>query len=353
MNICHFHLGDRLSGVGSYLKAFSCCEHFSYFIADCNKQDHKKSNQFRIMKSSLLGFFVFDLYRFYKFLKINNIRYIHVHTLRALFLILIVKVISFGRIKLFYTGHGIRFDQKNSYLSKLLFKQIEKTLLSQVSEIIYIRKHDFILGTNTFGCKNKSHLINTRISSGHITRKSQFSKNLEVVSIGSLIEIKDPFLFISIASKVIQKIPDVTFTWIGDGHLFNQCLERVKILNLSTNIKFVGYKERQEVLSYLAEKASLYLCTSKLETYPMVFLEAMSFGVPVCSKNLKGLENEFEGLVTYCETHNIDDEIVNFLQHLQDLDRLSDRVFQASKQYFVDITKMKEEYENIYDKYKT
>ncbi len=307
MNICHFHLGSQLSGVGTYINTLTQFNlKHSYIIS----KTMLSKNSLQLSEKKNLFSVVINIINIFKFINMNNICVLHIHTLKALFIsFFLYPYFKLNNIKLVYTGHGIRFNQLDSKLKRIMYFYIEKISLFFVDHIVYIRKYDFDVGINKFGYKKKSHYIVTQLSfpiKDYIPRKNN---NFQVISVGSLIDIKDPFRFIKIASCVVKRCPDIHFKWVGLGDLEAECLDLTKRLGVSNNIKFIGGVDNVHVQNLLLA-SDLYLCTSKIETFPISFLESFCSGLHVLSVNIFGLKYEFGNAVTFGDNEFLINSII-------------------------------------------
>ncbi len=94
-------------------------------------------------------------------------------------------------------------------------------------------------------------------------------------------------LWLEIAHKIIQKIPEIHFIVVGDGPLKQQLLEKSTRLNLDHKVHFVGLQT--EVRPYLAA-FDVYMMSSVFEGLPVALLEAMASGCPVISTDAGGIK---------------------------------------------------------------
>jgi len=110
-------------------------------------------------------------------------------------------------------------------------------------------------------------------------------ENQTVVFISRLIREKDPFSFLKIAKKVSIANPRTTFIIAGDGYLRNALVKKIKSLNLTGKIKFLGFSEEiPEILSI----ASVFVSTSLTEGFGLSAAEAMAMGVPAVISDVGG-----------------------------------------------------------------
>jgi glycosyltransferase involved in cell wall biosynthesis len=106
-----------------------------------------------------------------------------------------------------------------------------------------------------------------------------------VVMIGRLVPQKNPALFVRAAAALRRQIPDVCFTWIGDGPLRERTTAECAAAGLSDCCELTG--ERHDVPELL-RAADLFWLTSDWEGLPNVVLEAMASGLPVVATDVGG-----------------------------------------------------------------
>lgn len=104
----------------------------------------------------------------------------------------------------------------------------------------------------------------------------------KIVTVGRIDKIKRFELFIEIAELVVKKYPEYIFEIYGEGNPIykDELVELIKSKQLQNNIFFMGItSEVQRTLS----EASIYVCTSKTESFGLTLIEAMDVGLPVVS----------------------------------------------------------------------
>jgi glycosyltransferase involved in cell wall biosynthesis len=143
---------------------------------------------------------------------------------------------------------------------------VSKDLASRMKDDFKLKK---IIYTIYYGSPNPSSI------------SKNYSKKI-IVSAGRLVDQKDYDTLIRSFAMVKKEIPEAKLWIIGDGPLKKRLTNLSINLNLSKDIKFLGWKKNFG--SYL-RKASLFVLSSKREGFPYVLLEAMSQGLPIISTN--------------------------------------------------------------------
>ena len=97
----------------------------------------------------------------------------------------------------------------------------------------------------------------------------------EFVYVGRLEPQKNPVLLIEAFAAIACNRPNCNLSIIGDGRLIEQCLDKVRTLGLSGQVKFLGYKHNPWIY---APPGSIFVLSSDFEGLPFAVLEAMAVG---------------------------------------------------------------------------
>lgn len=175
--------------------------------------------------------------------------------------------ISSKNVKLFYTPHGYSFCQKNeSKLKIYLYKLLEKILAKRNCKTIACSKSEYEETLKlTKNCTYVENGINIEEIDKWTINKTQPKidiDNLKICTIGRIEHQKNPKLF----NKIAEKLPEVQFSWIGDGELRDELK--------APNINVLGWCQREDVVKELY-KNDIFILTSLWEGLSMTLLEAM------------------------------------------------------------------------------
>ncbi len=151
-------------------------------------------------------------------------------------------------------------------------------------------------------------------------------------------EIYNPLIPILIVSELKKKYPDVNLTMIGpDLGLLDLCKEKIKALNLESQIKIIGPVPNNELYNYYQTHA-VYLNTTSFESFGMALLEAASCGIPIVSTNVGEIpliyeENESILLVDNFSITDFVSKIESIFNSLELSSKLSLNGIKVSQKY--------------------
>ena len=100
-----------------------------------------------------------------------------------------------------------------------------------------------------------------------------------IVSIGRLSREKGFTDLIEVFRLLHEKKPDWHLDIVGDGAERNKVVDMIYGYRLTNNVTVHGYLNRKEIDKLLSE-SSLYVMTSYTESFGIVLIEAMSYGIP-------------------------------------------------------------------------
>ena len=173
------------------------------------------------------------------------------------------------------------------------------------------------MGANSFNkiYGKKISVINNFIDINYFEpiEKSKFDLK-KIVSVGSLINEKQPELFLQVA----KEFPTLQFDWIGEGALRGGLEKTIRKENIN-NVRFL-HKMNQKILSEKLPYYDLFLFPSIMEGFPNVVIEAMACGLPAIVFDAYGPEAVVNGESGYV-VNKIEEMIekIKLLQQNSDL----------------------------------
>ncbi len=218
---------------------------------------------------------------------------IHLHSSKAGVLGRIA--ISGKKVKMFYNPHGFSFlKQDDSKLKRTIYWLIEKitAMLNRKCTIVGCSYGEYLeakkLNKNSICINNGIDIKKIDKEIKHLRQHEINYKNLKICTIGRIGYQKNPKLF----NEIAKELPDIQFTWIGDGELKNELT--------SSNINVTGWKTRNKVLEEL-NNHDVFILTSLWEGLPISLLESMYMKkiciVSDCIGNKDVIENGKNGYI--------------------------------------------------------
>lgn len=167
------------------------------------------------------------------------------------------------------------YDVSDEYIAKLnKLKNID--YLMPVSKYLYDQYKDKV--------NIKMNFI--PLSLNYFPKNNEISKvdNKNLIAIGRLDKIKGFVDLIKIMQIIVKQDNSVHLDIFGDGLEKDELIKLIKDYKLEENIKLWGFKNQTFIKKYL-QNSSLYLMTSFEESFGLVVIEAMSYGIPCIAFN--------------------------------------------------------------------
>jgi glycosyltransferase involved in cell wall biosynthesis len=107
-----------------------------------------------------------------------------------------------------------------------------------------------------------------------------------VLTVGHVVDYKNPLTWIKVAKIVIKEFPSIKFLWAGDGVLLESMRNIVIENKLKDNVFFLGLVND---LAPYYKMTSIYFHPSLIESHGISIIEAMSFRIPCVASNVGGI----------------------------------------------------------------
>ena len=124
-------------------------------------------------------------------------------------------------------------------------------------------------------------------------------EKIHFISVGSLIYRKGFDVLVKALQIVMGKFSNWELKIVGDGPEKKKLLNLIVQANLSDNIKLVGRKNKNEIISLLHD-SDVFIFPSRAENFSVAVLEALSAGLPVVATICGGIReciNSSNGLL--------------------------------------------------------
>jgi len=265
----------------------------------------------------------------------------------------------FRVFKLFF-GYKIITREHNTYTDRTIFHMIGEKLLSPLSnEIIAVSRDvaDFYCRQNWINRK-KITVVNNGIDLIKIISFQQSGFDQDsfrqkigikpgekvIINVARLKEQKNHKMLIDVFCQFNKEQTNYHLFILGDGQERSNLVEQISSLGLNDKVHLLGF--RSDVFYFYAI-CEFFVLSSKIEGFPNVFLEAMSFGLPVISTSVPGA-NE---IIKNGENGFIVRDNREMLEKMLELSQLNPQKLSLMKQSCQDTSKMFD-VRNIVNKYK-
>jgi glycosyltransferase involved in cell wall biosynthesis len=141
-----------------------------------------------------------------------------------------------------------------------------------------------------------------------------FGKGKKVMFLGRAVVQKGIDTFIEVASRVLEKLPDTTFIFAGDGDKLPNAIERVCDLGIQESFIFTGSVDRYHG-DALYKNSDLFLLTSISEPFGITALESIRQGTPVVVSKASGVSEVLPNAlsVDFWDIDRFADYVINIL----------------------------------------
>ena len=132
-------------------------------------------------------------------------------------------------------------------------------------------------------------------------------------------------------TKVLEKMPDVTFYWVGDGPYRDDVLP---ILEKFDNFKWLGALEYPDKVRDFLTEIDVYALLSGIDMSPLTLLEAQLMEKPVIATNVGGIpELMKDGETGFLVTKNNPEELAEKISILVNDNKKSESMSKKGKDF--------------------
>ncbi len=173
-------------------------------------------------------------------------------------------------------------------------------------------------------------------------RSSLVSKNL--ISVGRLSREKGCMDLLEMFNILRKKDSSFVLNIIGDGPLKNDMKKYISDNNLSNNVIMHGFQGKDYINKFLS-KSSIYIMTSYTESFGIVLLEAMSYGIPcIAYDSAEGacevIKNNYNGyLIKNRDPLKMINKIENLINDKDKRNEMGKNAYVSVSKYTSDVVK--------------
>lgn len=177
-----------------------------------------------------------------------------------------------------------------------------------------------------------------------IPEKTSKLDNKNIISVGRFSREKGFPDLIDIFKLVKEEEKGIHLDLVGDGAQKNMIVDKVYEYGLENDTTVHGFLKKEEI-NKLLQNSSLYVMTSFTESFGIVLIEAMSFGIPcIAFSSAEGacdlIENGKNGyLIDNRDKDKMKEKIIEVLENDKLRQELGNNAREFSKNYTIDIVK--------------
>lgn len=260
--------------------------------------------------------YVYPILKLRRYIKNNNIEIlIDIDTLLSKYSGYAVKNTKCKLISWEHFNYYYMLKDKNRIKAKKIVKK-------NADKLVVLTKEDKKAHIENMGFNEESIEQIYNPSPFNIFKNYKFD-NKNFLAVGRLTEQKGFDMLVEAWRKVEKNNKEWTLTIVGDGE------DKEKLQKQAQELKNINFVGRTNNVKEYYERASCYVLSSRYEGFPMVILEAESFGLPIISFDCKTGPKEMvsnEGNGYLVESENIDklsDTLLKFINEKEKAEEMS------------------------------
>lgn len=288
----------------------------------------KNRKIFIAIKEGLKAIKIVFLKKYRNIRAIKKINSDYVITTREFHNRLVSKYLKKGIIKI-ATEHNYHNDNKK-YVSKLVKSVNNFDYFVVVSKELKEYYEKYI--------KNAKVVYIPNVIDNMPDKISDLSGN-NFISIGRFSKEKGFLDLINVFLNVKDKLSDSKLFLIGDGDEKDNIKKKIEECNLTDSIIMPGFLNKAEIEKYM-NRSKLYIMTSYTESFGLVLIEAMSYGIPcIAYDSASGPREIINGkngkLIRNRDKNLMATEIINIAQDKEKINLYSKEAINTSKKYLI------------------
>ena len=198
-------------------------------------------------------------------------------------------------IPVIYNPHGWAFNIIQSKKKELAYKLIEKVQIPFTNRIICISEAEKESAVRNHICSaDKIQVITNGVDFELLDHAKNVTRNelgipkdaFVVGQIGRLTEQKSPDIFVEMAEKIKEVIPNSFFVMIGDGNLEGEVRDSIKAKGLEESFLITGWVQNPTGYLNCLDVATML---SRWEGFGLALVEYMYGGVPLVSTKVDAI----------------------------------------------------------------
>src|SRR5699024_981162 len=270
----------------------------------------------------------------YTSIDISNAGIIHAHTLYSDGAVALKVKERFG-IPFVVSVRQTAFNAFGKYRPDLKWRRDK--ILTEAKKVVFLspayKEKIFLSIDNRIRelINNKIAIIPNGVDSYFLNTKQVEKKRkstLQLLFVGRFLKLKNIPTLIRAVEKLQEKIK-VTLTLVGKGEEENRI---GRMIGSNPNINYVGFIKDKEKLTNIYQSHDIFIMVSEPETFGLVYIEALSQGLPIIHTKGEGIDGYFENK-NISETVGNPNDIEEIVRKIELLaDRLDNKLIEKCKE---------------------
>lgn len=255
-----------------------------------------------------------------------------------------------------YTAHGFSFCKGNNPLKNFVFKTIEKSLSKYTTALITMNDVDFeqakefkakkVFKISGIGFDNNKYQ-NEPIERSKMRKELGLTDEFIILTCAEFIKRKNYDTMLKTINEL--KNENIKFVVCGTGKDKDLIENQIKELGISEKVNLLGY--RKDINSIITA-SDVFFLPSHQEGLTLSIIEAMNFGLPIVTSNVRGnqdlVEDGKNGFVREQNDYKAMAEAIKLIMQDKDLkNAMSKNSKSFAKKYNIENVKL--ELKNIYE----
>ncbi len=314
------------------------------FIGFCDALNQKGVEAI-LIKGSKPGFL--RVARFiHRYLRDNNIGYLHAHLFKSDLLAVMVKKFFNRKLFLISTKHGYqekylsKYPANNGKIDHDIYYFLSRYICRNTDQQVTISKAMSDLYYDLKLTRERMHYIYHGVSISPLGSKydneQPVNEEYHLVVVGRIEFIKGHQYLFKAMPAVMEKFPGIKLRIIGNGTQKESLLEQASVLGIDKNIEFLGF---QEDPGPVMSSSDIIVLPSLFEPFGLVYLEALAlrvpivaFDVPACNEIVSN--NETGLLVPVYDSAALAQKIIYLLENPAEKIRLAENGYLKYTSYY-------------------
>ncbi|MEL6468673.1 MAG: glycosyltransferase family 4 protein [Cyanobacteria bacterium J06623_4] len=203
-------------------------------------------------------------------------------------------------------GPAIFFEPRRWHLGEKIKRASFVTCISQ-----YCRSQAMVFAP--YETWERLHIVHCGVTPKQFSPVTHQGTGRRLLFVGRLAAVKGLPMLLESIRRLKESVPNILLTVVGDGPDRDLLESLTDQLDLSAQVKFVGYQSQSSVRQYLQE-TDVFVLPSFAEGVPVVLMEAMMSGVPVVATQIAGV------------SELVEDGVSGFLVPPSNVSELCDRI---------------------------